>query len=872
MSDGRTTDDWDDASTLRFEDTATDPLEDVTIPYLAAGETSEPSAESFPSIGGYRIVRKLGAGGMGAVYEAEQESLERRVAIKLLPPHRRLDDRAVSQFRREAMAGGRQRHPNIVAIHDVGVDDGAHFIVQELVEGGRTLADVIEEHRERSRVPKQYYRDIARLFVRIAMALHDAHEAGVIHRDLKPPNILITPDGRPKVGDFGLARVEDSLALSRTGDVSGTPYYMSPEQVMGLGGSIDRRSDVFSLGATLYEALTFTKAFAGDASVQVFHKVMKVDPPHPQQLRSHVPTDLASICLMAMEKKPEHRYPTMADFAADLTRFLEDEPIVASPPGIVRRGVKWARRHPVMAVSGSVLTVALVVVSGLSWELSQTNAVLTAEIATTRAALDFLEGLFESADPWETGGETPTVKHVLDRGRDRIGDEFVEQPGIRARMQSTLGSVYVVLGEYDAADELLEGALVTRRELHGDDHADTLTSMHQVGLLYHRTARDDDALPLVQQGLEGRRRLLGDDSEFTLATINLLAGILKDLGRLEESETLYIEALDGRRRVLGEEHLETLEAMHNLAMVYTKRGRVEEAAAIREEHAETCIRALGADHPGTLYARAGLALVYFRLGRYEESAVIYRDTLERRRRVLGDDHPDTWKALRGLATTLSALGRQEEATQLLRDARDDLAATLGPDDPKTLYATNALAAHHRDRGHLREAELAYKEALEGRLRTLGEDHRDTLTSYGNVAYMCWKQERYADALQYYQRAMHGRARVFGPDHPKTLGSQFAVGRMLTELGRHEEAEPLLREVLVRRREQLGPDASRTLNVQAGLAGCLVELGQLEEAESLLVDSLRRGLEEPSREKAEELLATIRSSQGAGSALVPSSSP
>jgi len=223
------------------------------------------------TLGDYKIIREIGRGGMGVVYEAEQISMNRKVAVKVLSSHLRFSTDAVDKFRREAEAGGRQSHPGIVAIHGVGEEEGVHYIAQELVEGSYTLADKLEDLQRQGEQPSGYFREVAKLVSEVADALHHAHESGVIHRDVKPSNILITKDGKSKVTDFGLAKIEDALALSRTGDFAGTPYYMSPEQAMSRRMGIDKRTDIYSLGATLYEMLTLKRPFRGETS----HEVLK---------------------------------------------------------------------------------------------------------------------------------------------------------------------------------------------------------------------------------------------------------------------------------------------------------------------------------------------------------------------------------------------------------------------------------------------------------------------------------------------------------------------------------------------------------------------------------------------------------------------
>jgi WD40 repeat protein len=315
-------------------------------------------------VGDYRLLRRIGSGGMGVVWEAEQLSLRRRVALKILHPHFSLSGTAVERFHREAVAGGRLAHARIVAVHEVGEADGVHYISQQLIAGGRSLADSLAALRASQEFAPGYYRELAEFFVKLADALEVAHAAGVIHRDIKPGNILIADDGEPMLADFGLAKLTDELGLSRSGELAGTPYYMSPEQAASRRIGIDHRTDVFSLGATLYEGLTLARPFDGDTSQQVLHKILLEEPPEPQRLRSRVPLELSVICRKELEKQRDRRYQSMADFAADLRRFLRDEPILARPPGPVARGIKWSRRHPVVTAASAVGIVAIGVILG----------------------------------------------------------------------------------------------------------------------------------------------------------------------------------------------------------------------------------------------------------------------------------------------------------------------------------------------------------------------------------------------------------------------------------------------------------------------------------------------------------------------------
>jgi len=343
---------------------------------LLGGVTPRPGARSHPRpgqvIGEFELVRELGRGGQGSVWEAEQPSLGRRVALKLLNPDR-VSARDQALFEREARAGARLAHEGLVAVYGSGQEEGVLWIAQELVPGGRTLRDWLDEVHREAVVPTDGYRRIAELVRRVALALAAAHQEGVVHRDIKPQNILLTERGQPKVGDFGLAKVDDTSALSRTGQIVGTYLYMSPEQVSGDRRTIGNGTDVFALGVVLYELLTLTRPFEGDTAHQICHRILFSTPPEPRTLRSQVPRDLSVICSKAMEKAPGKRYPDMTAMADDLLRFLERRPILARPPSRLERGLKWARRNPAKSATSAVIVIAVVVMSILGLRIARQN-------------------------------------------------------------------------------------------------------------------------------------------------------------------------------------------------------------------------------------------------------------------------------------------------------------------------------------------------------------------------------------------------------------------------------------------------------------------------------------------------------------------
>ncbi|MCX8230080.1 MAG: serine/threonine-protein kinase [Planctomycetota bacterium] len=427
-------------------------LADVQAPDFGMQSVDVSEGATF---GDYKLIKELGSGGMGTVWEAEQQSIRRRVAVKILDAGLGLRTRDMERFHREAEAGARLEHPSIVTVFELGEVDNSPFIAQELIEGGRTLDDLFTDLAIAGELPNAHFRHMTELFVELADALQSAHDAGVTHRDLKPQNILITPSGEPRIADFGLAVVADGRDLARTGDFIGTPYYMSPEQAASKRMGMDHRTDIFSLGATFYEALTLARPFTGDSYPQIIKKVLVEDPAPPRSVRSQIPEDLAVICLKAMEKDADRRYPSMRDFAEDLQRFLEDRPIFASPPGWVTRTKKWVRRHPALALSGAIGGITLLISTWLLWDSAariqaadvgrtqaqQDQRVAQQEQLIAEKTMDLVIAAFETADPSQSLGEDITMKEIYQQSLLLLQQDGELSNAMKARVRAELEKI-----------------------------------------------------------------------------------------------------------------------------------------------------------------------------------------------------------------------------------------------------------------------------------------------------------------------------------------------------------------------------------------------------------------------------------------------
>ncbi len=675
----------------------------------AVGAESSPDLPPdlpYERLGDFKLLERIGEGGMGVVYRAQQISLDRPVALKLLPRHLALVPQRLTRFRREASAGGRLRHPGLVAVHAVGEDQGVHFIAQELVPGGRTLANLLREESRTAQRPEAFYRRTARLFVKIADALAAAHAAGVIHRDIKPSNVLIDESGEPKVADFGLARLNDVMQLSQTGDFAGSPFYASPEQAAGDRDRIDGRSDVFSLGVTLYEALTHARPFDGNTSQQVLRRVLHDEPLDPRRLHAGVPHDLAVICLRCLEKSPARRYASMSALSDDLQRYLANEPIQARAPGVWTRSLKWIRRHPARATALSLGLLSLVVFVFLfarildEREQAQANATRAERArAASDTVAEFVTRLFEAADPTHSRGRTLTATDLLDDGVETLAAELTDEPDIRARLLYTIGLAYHSLGENAKAEPILVEAHSIWEELHGPaDRATSLKSLNLLASIYQSQNRFPEAEAIYRDLLERFDTDVGADFYIDMSN---LSSVLRDQALYEEAERWALEALAGMREHGGTG--EVVIALTNAALLHLTNGAVDAAEPLVTEAAGHLDEAFDATHPmrfHLLHAQARLARAQ---GRMEEAVAFAQQVLDGRELVFGRTHERTRDALAIAARYCVEAGSFERAEPMQLDLVERNLASIGPTHPHTLSSMNTLAVFYKENRRFRDA-------------------------------------------------------------------------------------------------------------------------------------------------------------------------
>jgi tetratricopeptide (TPR) repeat protein len=688
------------------------------------------------SLAHFDLVERLGVGGFGSVWKARDRKLDRTVAVKI-PRQGILSDDDLEKFFREARAAAQLQHPNIVRVHEVSRDGDSVFIVSDFVRG-TPLNDWLTAQQPTMR-------EAAEICATIADALQHAHGRGVIHRDLKPANVLIDGEGRPQLMDFGLAKREaGEVTVTVEGQVLGTPAYMSPELAQGEAHTVDRRSDLYSLGVILFELLAGELPFRGNARM-LMHQVIQDEPPSPRKFNGNIPRDLETITLRCLQKRPERRYQSAQELATELRRYLAGQPILARPIGRLARAGRWAKRRPAAAT----LLALLFVLAGGSAAAFLRERELRSEVAAQRneaevaranaeAVVHFLTNdVLAKASPIQTQFKTASdtlvkaliepsqrrrpsirdravsetlVKALIEPAAATVGERFQDKPLIKAAIRRTLAQTLEELGRPDLALPHALEALELHREILGDDHLETITSLSGYAVVLESLGRAQEAELLCKRALEQRRRILGDDHPETIKSLNNYAHVLGSLNRWQEAEPLYSHALALRRKVLGEDHPDSITSLNDYALVLRWLGRGQEAEPLLKRALTLNRKVLEENHPETFRSMTSYAILLESLGRTEEAESFYRQSTENFRKVLGDDHPNTIVSMFGLASACRTLGRLDEAEKLYRQAMENARRVLGEDHSYAMIAKAGLASVYSDRstgalasGHLDEA-------------------------------------------------------------------------------------------------------------------------------------------------------------------------
>ena len=703
---------------------------------------SDSAAMAFPErLGDFRLLRRLGGGGMGVVYEAVQESLGRRVALKLIRPEHLYFDRSRERFRRETDAVARLAHPGIVTIHTVGEAQGTPYFAMELIRGA-TLAQVIEQvagiapenllgsdmrAAVRSVTRDESDRDMgpppelfagtwseaaARVILRMSEALAHAHGRGVLHRDIKPSNIAVTAEGRVVLLDFGLAGLEHELRLTATGSALGSVLYMAPEQLSGGSQKVDERTDVYALGVTLYELLTLRTPYGGSDSEQARSAILEGRPPPIRLHQRNVSRDLELVCLAAMDVDRSRRYPTMEAFGADLRNAIEGAPIRARPPGAAYRLRRWIRAHPALTTAAVALVLMLILLpTGLYVQQLSNSASLERALDAEKAARElaagesaranarareadevanFLVRLFAASDPYSGGRRDVTARELLADGLERVETDLVGQPELQANLFERIGASYTNLDLYSQAIPPLQRALELRRSLQGDASVEAASTKALLASAL-RLAGRPGGTALLREALQvfEREHDLGP-----LALINsytLLAACLTDEGSLEEPIEMLKRARERIAELQGDDRTEMEWMVVNmLASTCERVGRHDEAERVAREALRLTEHADDRARPWRVASLSTLGLALSNSGRLAEARSVYEELMPQAAAFYGADNVVYSLMQIDHAVLRARLGECPALADTLLPPFRVLRAQLGPADQKVLDALESL--------------------------------------------------------------------------------------------------------------------------------------------------------------------------------------
>ena len=823
------------------------PFEDL-LAFAAEAIDEDPIGK----VDSYRLVRRIGEGGMGVVYEAERDDgqFEKRVALKRIK--RGMDtDEIVRRFRYERQILASLDHPHIARLLDGGIFEDRPYFVMEFVEG-TSIIDYADEQ-------KLPIKNRLRLFCQVCVAVQHAHQKLVVHRDLKPSNILVTPAGDVKLLDFGIAKVlsDDGEAhpyseiLTKTGHRVLTPAYASPEQ--RKGEPVSTATDVYALGVVLYELITGSRPFEREHTDETIpeavsrpsaffssspqkkeqmDRICSVRGGSAIQLLRMLRGDIDTIVLKALQPDVQRRYQTAEQLLEDIRRYLAGLPVLARPDTLSYRSKKFIKRYRFGVAVGGFVFVLLVAFSILMvYQQSRTAY----ERDKAEQVSSFLEGMFAASDPFsEERLDTMRVNALLSKGAAQVEVQLDDQPLVKARMQQIIGRVQGRLGLYDAALEALIKAAQTQR-LHASDQ-DLAETLVDLGDIHFARGEYLEAVESFREALKIRIEKFGGSDSLVAASKGKLGYALHAKGELDEAEELLRSALDQQKLVLGADHPEVAIVMSRLASLLEDKGYQTEAEELHVSSLTIRRKVYGQDHPNVAMGLKNLALFLRSIRRYDAAEPYIREAIAIDRSIFDEHHPHLVTDLNILASILRSQGDYEGATEIFEEVLASRKAMLGNNHPDVSITLDSYARVLKDKGDFEKAEQLQREAIAIALNAYGEEHMAIAITKAGLASILSLSGDIDGAVPVYKESLELYEALLSEDHPNVAVLRSNYAGTLVSLGRLEEAEELLLKSFEGIKTNYGIDHRLTQNIIKNLIDIYAKMGngELEETYRIMM--------------------------------------
>jgi len=801
----------------------------------AAQKMAVPSSTAR-RVGPYELIQLIGSGGMGDVYLAERadEQFRRRVAIKLMHPGLETSHGLMPHFRAERQILADLDHPNIARLLDGGITpEGSPYLVMEYVEGLP-----IDEYCVRNKLGVNQR---LLLFQSVCAAVEYAHRHFVVHRDIKPQNVLVTLQGVPKLLDFGIAKLLDPdgpLEPTRQTQRLMTPEYASPEQL--LGKPITTASDVYGLGALLYELLAGKRPFrvSTGSHLELATLICEHQPTAPREVARTNPDsaapdlqawrpELDSIVLKAIAKEPSARYASAAQFSDDLGAYVNGYPLLSQPNTWRYRSRKWIGRHTAATLVGAA-TVAVLI--GLIAAMAVVAHRAQEERIKAEREAKFLVGLFQAATPEVAKGHAVTARDLLDQGAKRIDRELAAVPAVQAAMLETMAQAYSSLGLYDPAKDLAEQSYRLRVKLLGQDTPETADALYLIADLTEQKGEYAKAEPLFRQLVALQKKTLGEKDVVYAGSLGALGECLYWEGKDAEAETVLRQALEIDRKHSGNDGGEV---RNYLALVLERRGEYAEAGVLLKEAVAIDARTKGVDNPEYAISLHNLGSALIDQGDLNGAEARLRETLAIRRKVLGRDHPMTAMTLNNLGFVLLEKGEPAEAEPFLRETLDVNYERYGQHHPRLAPGLNNWARMLQEEGRYADAAKYYEQALavlrDGNMFTSWPASQVLL----NMGLLEFDEGHYPAAETWAQQSLEMKRKLGGDNSLALDSALIALAEAELFQGDAGSAEPLLRQALEKRQSKYPAKHPEVVAALVRLGEDLIAEGKEVEAEPIL---------------------------------------